>query len=525
MTIFRQIRRWLWLAALIAITFGAHCWNWREVFIAGQTYFVDGDCYARMTRVQRVLEHPFVSLRFHDFENAPQGTVPHTTAPLDFVIAALSKTLDLVFWLTSYSGPSGSLDLAGAFVSPLLSVAFIIFLWWWAAKLQLPYRNAMLLLVALSPILTHGFLLGRPDHQALTIPLIGAALAAELALWKQTTRKWDAASGILWALALWVSLFEPLILLGLVLLLRLVLLRKLRLVEGRPWGLILLIGILLFALLFDGWRGGTGLPAGYGETFKRWATGIGELNHVPLSGLFLWTGWMLLLAPVLLFLGFRNTKDKAALALLVLLLCVTGLTLWHARWGYYLALCFALGLPWALPVLRWKALACGVFVISLWPMARAWDAQLFPNEERQLALAEKREDAVLLREAAVTLIAPQQGVVLAPWWLSPPIAYWSGQTCVAGSSHQSLPGIVDTARFYLATQPEVAREILLKRSVTFVLAYEPSRVIDNSTRILGTVQVGKTVAQVLYQNPNGAPDFLRLAYANKYFRVFEVRNP
>ncbi len=521
MTIFRQIRRWLWLLTLVAITFGAHCWNWREVFVAGHTYFVDGDCYARMTRVQRVLEKPFTALRFHDFENAPHGTVPHTTAPMDFVIAALSKTFDLAFWLTGYSGLSSSLDLAGAFISPLLSVAFIIFLWWWAGRQQLAYRNAMLLLLALSPILTHGFLLGRPDHQALTIPLIGAALAAELALWRHPARGWDVASGCFWAAALWVSLFEPLILLTLVLLLRALILRKIRLVDGRPWGAILFTGVLLLAFLFDGWRG-TGLPEGYGDTFQRWASGIGELNHVPLTGLFLWVGWMLPLAPVLLWLGFRHSKDRRSLALLVLLLVVTGLTLWHARWGYYLALCYALCLPWALPAWRWKTLACGVFLISLWPLARAWDVQLFPNEEKQRALAEKREDATLLREAALTMVSAQRQVILAPWWLSPPLAYWSGQPCVAGSSHQSLPGIVDTARFYLVTQPDVAREILAQRSVTYVLAYEPSRVIENSTRILGTPQAGTTLAQVIYQNPERAPNFLRLVYANKFFRVLEV---
>ena len=30
----------------------------------------------------------------------------------------------------------------------------------------------------------------------------------------------------------------------------------------------------------------------------------------------------------------------------------------------------------------------------------------------------------------------------------PAIAYWSGQRCVSGSSHQSLPGTVDSSRFF-----------------------------------------------------------------------------
>ena len=35
---------------------------------------------------------------------------------------------------------------------------------------------------------------------------------------------------------------------------------------------------------------------------------------------------------------------------------------------------------------------------------------------------------------------PPATTILAPWWLSPPLAYWSGQPAVAGSSHEALPG-------------------------------------------------------------------------------------
>jgi len=44
------------------------------------------DCYARMTRVEMVSAKPGLIVRHHTFENFPQGTTPHTTAPLDYLI-------------------------------------------------------------------------------------------------------------------------------------------------------------------------------------------------------------------------------------------------------------------------------------------------------------------------------------------------------------------------------------------------------------------------------------------------------
>ena len=43
-----------------------------------------------MTRAQMVRAKPGLIVRHHAFENFPQGTTPHTTAPLDYLIVALS---------------------------------------------------------------------------------------------------------------------------------------------------------------------------------------------------------------------------------------------------------------------------------------------------------------------------------------------------------------------------------------------------------------------------------------------------
>ena len=52
----------------------------------GRVFFVDADCYARMTRVLEVCARPGQALYSHDFENYPFGTRPHTTALFDYLI-------------------------------------------------------------------------------------------------------------------------------------------------------------------------------------------------------------------------------------------------------------------------------------------------------------------------------------------------------------------------------------------------------------------------------------------------------
>ena len=194
-------------SALILATRGA---NYQDVFVAGKVYFVDADCYSRMTRARMVAEHPGLVVRQHDFENFPAGTIPHTTAPFDYLIVGLSWALAAL--------TAQPLDLAGAIISPLLALAGGWYLWWWSRRFAGPGRSAALLLYALSAILVHGTALGRPDHQSLLIVALLVALAAEWTLQERPSRGWSVVSGLSWGLALWVSLwvslYAPLILLG-----------------------------------------------------------------------------------------------------------------------------------------------------------------------------------------------------------------------------------------------------------------------------------------------------------------------
>src|SRR4029453_18258322 len=62
------------VAILSALILATRCANYQDVFVAGNVYFVDADCYARMTRVRMVSANPGLIVRHHVFENFPQGT-------------------------------------------------------------------------------------------------------------------------------------------------------------------------------------------------------------------------------------------------------------------------------------------------------------------------------------------------------------------------------------------------------------------------------------------------------------------
>jgi hypothetical protein len=551
--VFQIAKSGVWLCVLLALAAVVRCHNRDQVFVGGRVYFVDADCYSRMTRVRMVLEHPAAIIRHHDFENWPQGVAAHTTMPMDWMIVAVKVIADCGLRIADFFGKRpawefDTVDLAGAIVSPLLGVLTVAFLWFWSRRER--FGGVVPLLTAVSPILVHGTVLGRPDHQALLIFLLAVALGTEVALVRERREQveqsrsgvaplqrvesgkmplllWGLVSGAAWALALWVSLYEPLVLLLTVFAVQLIFFRRQFLARERWPGFAVFGAILVLALLIEGWH--IQAPdAAVRQYFGAWAKTIGEMQPAPIFSptLFRWVGLALLPAPALLALRVRAARDTVLL--LALLAVCFGFTLSQQRWGYFFALVFAMSLPWALAVLRKGWIAWPLFVLSLWPLASEWDATLFPDEKKAALIEERRTDNVLLRDVAGRLKNAPRGGVIAPWWFSPALAYWSGQPCVAGSSHESLSGIVDTTRFYLidagSDDVERAREIAQKRRVRWVIVYDWTRVAHESAALLPASPPWLSLARVLDERPSSAPDFLNLRYANQAFKVFEIQS-
>ena len=80
------------------------------------------------------------------------------------------------------------------------------------------------------------------------------------------------------------------------------------------------------------------------------------------------------------------------------------------------------------------------------------------------------------------------------------------------------------ARFYTSADPQTAAQILRRRRVRWVVAYEPDRVLRTAAPLLGLTQVStRALGFLLYQRPELAPPFLRLAMVNPYFKIYEVQ--
>jgi hypothetical protein len=508
------------ITTLSTLVLAARCANYQDVFVAGNVYFTDADCYARMTRARMCEKTPGLILRHHDFENFPGGTTPHTTAPLDYLILALSILLKP---FTTHA-----LDLAGALISPLLALLGGWFLWWWSRRMKFRYGWVMLILYAISPILVHGAELGRPDHQSLLMLLVAIAICAEWRLRHDPTAGWSALSGSAWGLAIWISAYESLVLFLVTMAVSALENRRAICARYRCIGWLCFGLIVATALLVE-----QRIPAmsifRSNEIFRNWARTIGELAHVsPTNPVwFRWAGYMIAVAPLLICFELWESRRKSEPSLLfifVVLVATYFLTIWQARWAYFFVLIFAIALPALLEPIKSRAAISIAFILSILPILRDWEARLWPDERECARRIERRNESIQLRELAINLRSPETRPFLAPWWLSPAIVYWSGQPGVAGSSHESLDGIEQSARFFLSEDQQTARKILENRGVAWIIAYDFERVARNSAAILGLGLPPYPFCFLLDRRPAQAPRFLVLSAQNgagKLYRAVE----
>jgi hypothetical protein len=424
--------------------------------------------------------------------------------------------------------------MAGAFVSPLLALAGAWFLCWWSRRMKFRYRWVVLVLFAISPILVHGTELGRPDHQSLLILLVTIAICAE---WRLQTAADTAAaternrlavvSGASWGLALWVSAYEPLMLVLIVLVTSFLLNPRAFFGRHRRAGLILFAAILATALLIERHVPSFAILES-SAIFKNWANTIGELAHVsPANPVwFRWCGYLVLVAPFLIWMSVRARKKGAQglqpLPVYVLLIVTYFLTIWQARWAYFFVLIFALALPALLAPIKSVTAVWIAFALSIFPVLRDWDETLWPNETQLASHLEKRFESAQIREVALTLASSELQPFLAPWWLSPSIAYWSGQPGVAGSSHESLKGIEDSARFFLSDNQQQARSILHTDNVAWVFAHDSQRLAQNSAAVLNEAVPADPLCRVLDQTPSQAPPFLIFSAQTSGCKLYRV---
>jgi hypothetical protein len=512
------------IAILSLLILATRCANYQDVLVAGNIYFSDADCYARMTRVRMCADHPGLIVRRHEFEDFPKGTSPHTTALFDYLILALSLLLKPL--------SVHAIDLAGALISPMLALLGGWFLWWWSVKLR--YRWVMLILYAISPILVHGTELGRPDHQSLLILVVMIAICAEWSLREEVgtvmtadRAKWSVVSGIAWGLALWASAYESVVLFVLTMVVMGFENPKAIFGRSRRPGWLCFVVVIAIALLIE--RRIPSFSNPYSDSlFQTWARTIGELANIsPVNPIWLrWTGYLLLVAPFLIWISIvksrRTSEQTIPVFVLVLLAATYSLTIWQARWGYFFVLVFALTLPPLFEPIKRPSVVWIAFILSIFPILRDWDERLWPSEVELTDRVEKRNESVQLRELALSMQSSDLRPFLAPWWLSPSVAYWSKQPGVAGSSHESLDGIADTARFFLSDDWQTAHRILKNHHTAWVIAYDSERVAQNSQAVLNQAVPPQALCRVLDRTPSQAPPFLIFSAQNRTGKLYRV---
>jgi hypothetical protein len=339
--------------------------------------------------------------------------------------------------------------------------------------------------------------------------------------------RWSLVSGVAWGFAIWTSAYESLVLFLLVMVVSALEDRKAIWAKSRRTGWLCFVLITVIALLIE--RRIPSLSILHSDAiFKNWTHTIGELAHVsPANPIWLhWCGYMIVVAPILIWSRVRGrelgTPGGRALPIYVLLLATYLLTIWQARWGYFFVLIFALALPRLLEPIKSRAAVWVAFVLSIFPILRDWDEKLWPNEKQFAGRVELRNESVQLRDLALSLRSSEIRPFLAPWWLSPSIAYWSRQPGVAGSSHESLNGIADSARFFLSEDWHKARQILQNQQAAWVVAYDSERVAQNSGAVLGLALPLRPLCRVLDRTPAQAPEFLVFSAQNGAFKLYRI---
>ena len=508
----RRFREWVGGVLLLLLGVALRFHNLTTVLVGGHFYFVDADCYSRLSRVQMVLAQPDQPVRRQFFENWPEGVESHATAPFDYLIAGLER---VVFWSWPRGGRLGelsasSLDLAGALISPLLGLGFGLFVWFWARSLRRGDGSrpswwwTAPLLAVVSPPLVHASVFGRPDHQSLLVVLLGVALAAEQRLLCRPGVAWAGTGGFCFGLALWISLYEPLVLLGGVLVAGVLFWRE----SWRNWSRVLWGGALAIpvcvGIRVDGLRivfpGNSSV-----ELLRHWAGTIGELGRIEdFSVLANWGGYLWACVPVGLWLVARGRGARdGALGWLFLLTMGTALSVWQLRWTPYWSVLLVLSLPLALSQAGFSFPVGFALLAAFAPLALEWNDRLFPDLETRTRRHLDRSELINARLAAERMRSEEVEPFLAVWWLSPALAYWSGQPAVAGSGHEGIEGIVDSARFFLSTDPVVAREILRARRVRYVVASDSARAVENACRILDCAPPQEPLAVWLWRPDPG----------------------
>jgi hypothetical protein len=520
-------------------------------------WVVEADCYSQLARVQRILKGQGLIQNHFAVENWPEGLAPSTTAPFDYAILLLYAPLSL---FTQHP-----LDWAGAVVSPALWVALLLFwMLFRSREFNLTGRALFMIGSAALPAIIWATACGRPRHQSLILALMAMALTAEYERWHielTPKRAWNIFAGVVWGLACWTSLFEPFIVVTLLVLFNLVVRRRENLAFLVGFGIVALAMVLLEGRhIFDNIFNIYSLTPEYRQYALNWLGTIAEVRPIPFAGMMQQMTLILVFVPLLAAalawrMCTRPNGDRTDALLILLTLVLSVLTAFQGRWIYYaslaelflvvrylqaapdrciqfvnmIAVAWKTGVP-AFENAFYATASCAaqVVILAIFLIGMA-DADYELIEVR--ASAPANQPSLELAQISRSIDGP--GGIMAPWWLSPGLLYFSGQPIVSGSSHCGISGIVASAKFFSATSWADAERILRERQVRWIVVWDDQQYIypllNSSRGILGLPYASddakgdadSTVAQLLITDSKYLPTSLRLRSVRPQFKLYE----
>jgi hypothetical protein len=490
---------------------------------AMRPWAVEADCYSQLARVQRILHGQGLIQNHFAVENWPEGLAPSTTAPFDYAILLLYAPLSL---FTQHP-----LDWAGALVSPALWVA-LVFFWtlFRSREFNLAGRALFLIGSAALPAFIWATACGRPRHQSLILALMAMGFTAEYERWQielTPKRTWNIFAGIVWGMACWTSLFEPsVVVIGLVLF-NLIVRRRENLAFLASFGVVVLAMMVLEGRhIFDNILNIYSLTPEYRRYLLNWLATIAEVRPLDFAGMMQRMTLVLLILPLLAWrLWPRKDGNKTDALLILLTLLLTVFATLQGRWIYYASLgeLFLIVRYCQITPTRWTRLVVlFIFFIGL--------ADADYEQIRGHAHAPANQPSLQLAQISRSIDGP--GGIMAPWWLSPGLLYFSGQPIVSGSSHCGISGIVASAKFYTSTSWADAERILRERQVRWIVVFDNPLyeypLLNTSYGILGLPyasddakgDANSTVAQILIADQY-LPTSLRLRGVTSQLKLYE----
>jgi len=485
---------------------------------AMRPWAVEADCYSQLARAQRILNGQGLIQNHFTVENWPEGLIPSTTAPFDYAI--------LLLWAPLALFTKHPLDWAGALISPALWVT-LCFFWMLFRSRDFNLVGRALLLIGSTalPAFIWATACGRPRHQSLILALMAMALTAEYERWElemSPKRAWNLFAGIAWGLACWTSLFEPTVVVSVLILFNLAVRRRENFTFLVSFGVVMLVALVIERVHIF-------VPAQvYLPSLALWLGTIAEVRGVDFKS-FIEQMTSLSFVTLVPFVSWRLCRRegdrRTDILLIVLTVLLAILSFVQKRWVYYanLAELFLIVRYCQVLPLRWTRLLV---------MAVFFAGMVYDNAIQIPARIHTPPNQPSLELTQISRAIDGPGGIMAPWWLSPGLLYFSGQPIVSGSSHCGISGIVASAEFFASGSWEDAEHLLQQRKVRWIVVWdEPQYVyplLNSSRQILGEPAFSEdderdaeaTIAQVLIEDRD-VPTWMKLRGVTPQMKLYE----